>query len=101
MCIRDRVAGHGPGAAEVAVSPDSHHVFVTLEGAGVVAVFDLRAALAGGSQSGYLGAVPVGPGALGISLSADGRRLYEVSESAPISGQADTQGSRAHRDRAE
>jgi DNA-binding beta-propeller fold protein YncE len=84
------VAGRGPGAAEVAVSPDARHVFVTLEGAGLVAVFDLPAALAGGAAlgaRGYLGAVPVGAGALGLSVSPDGRRLYEVSESAVVAGQ--------------
>jgi DNA-binding beta-propeller fold protein YncE len=79
------VAGKGPGAAEVAVSPDSRHVFVTLEGAGEVAVFDLRAAVSSGFGSGaFLGAIPVGAGALGITNSPDGRWLYEVSESARL-----------------
>jgi hypothetical protein len=82
------VAGGGPGAAEVAVSRDSRYAFVTLEGAGVVAVFDLRAALGsglGGSGlrgGGFVGSIPVGAGALGIVPSPDGRWLYEVSESA-------------------
>ena len=79
------VAGGGPGAAEIAVSRDSRYAFVTLEGAGRVAVFDLRAALAH-RGAGYLGAVSVGPGALGIAASPDGRRLYEVSESARVTG---------------
>jgi DNA-binding beta-propeller fold protein YncE len=70
------VAGAGPGAAEVAVSPDSRYAFVTLEGAGVVAVFDLA------DPQGYIGSIPVGSGALGITVSPDGRWLYEVSESA-------------------
>lgn len=73
-----RVAGSGPGAAEIAVSPDSRYAFVTLEAAGVVAVFDLRR---GFGSSAYLGAVRVGAGALGIAASEDGRWLYEVSES--------------------
>jgi DNA-binding beta-propeller fold protein YncE len=73
-----RVAGSGPGAAEVAVSPDSRYAFVTLEGAGVVAVFDLRR---GFGPAAYVGAVRVGAGALGIVASPDGRWLYEVSES--------------------
>ncbi len=72
------VAGSGPGAAEVAVLPDSRYAFVTLEGAGVVAVFDLRRGFGPGS---YLGAVRVGAGALGIVSAPDGRWLYEVSES--------------------
>jgi DNA-binding beta-propeller fold protein YncE len=77
------VAGKGPGAAEVAVSPDSRYVFVTLEGAGAVAVFDLRSAIGGGFGSGsFVGAVRVGAGALGIVPSPDGRWLYEVSEAA-------------------
>lgn len=70
------VAGTGPGAAEVAVSPDSRYAFVTLEGAGVVAVFRI----AGSSR--YVGAIPVGAGALGLAVSPNGRWLYEVSESA-------------------
>jgi DNA-binding beta-propeller fold protein YncE len=74
-----KVAGGGPGAAEVAVSPDSSYAFVTLEGAGVVAVFDLRGRFGPGA---FVGAVPVGAGALGIAASPDGRWLYEVSESA-------------------
>ncbi len=81
-----RVAGlRGPGAAEVAISPNSRYAFVTLEGAGAVAVFDMRRGFGSGA---YIGAVPVGAGALGIAASSDGRRLYEVSESgrAPGSG---------------
>jgi DNA-binding beta-propeller fold protein YncE len=78
-----RVAGAGPGAAEIAVSPDSHYVFLTLEGAGAVAVFNLDAAIRQGFGSkGFLGSIPVGAGALGITVSPDGRWLYEVSESA-------------------
>ena len=68
-----RVAGSGPGAAEIAVSPDSRYAFITLEGAGRVAVFALRA-------DRFVGSVPVGAGALGITTSPDGRWLYEVSE---------------------
>jgi len=77
------VAGAPPGAAEIAVSPDSRYVFVTLEGAGRIAVFDLDAAIRQGFGSrGFLGSIPVGAGALGITVSPDGRWLYEVSESA-------------------
>jgi DNA-binding beta-propeller fold protein YncE len=71
-----------PRAAEIAVSADSRYVFVTLEGAGAVAVFDLRAAASGGfGSAGFLGSIPVGAGALGIATSPDGKWLYEVSES--------------------
>ena len=77
------VANRGPGAAEAAVSTDSRYAFLSVEGAGVVAVFDLRAAVGQGFGShGFLGSIPVGPGALGITASPDGRWLYEVSESA-------------------
>lgn len=76
------VAGAGPGAAEIAVSPDSRYAFVTLEGAGAVAVFGLDAAISDGfGAKGFLGSIPVGVGALGITVSPDGDWLYEVSES--------------------
>jgi DNA-binding beta-propeller fold protein YncE len=85
-------AGSGPGAAEVAVSPDSRYAFVTLEGAGVVAVFDLHAAIgAGFTSTGSLGSIPVGAGALGIVVSPDGRWLYEVSETG-LSGSSPRKG---------
>lgn len=85
------VGGTGPGAAEIAVSPDSRYVFVTLEGAGVVAAFDLDAAIKSGfGTRGFLGAIPVGAGALGITVSPDGRWLYEVSESPRAGSPADT-----------
>jgi DNA-binding beta-propeller fold protein YncE len=77
------VAGAGPGAAEIAVSADSRFVFVTLEGAGVVAVFNLDTAIRlGFGANGFVGSIPVGAGALGITVSPDGQWLYEVSESA-------------------
>jgi DNA-binding beta-propeller fold protein YncE len=77
------VAGAGPGSAEIAVASDSRYVFMTLEGAGKVAVFDLDAAIRSGFGSkGFLGSIPVGAGALGITVSPDGHWLYEVSESA-------------------
>jgi DNA-binding beta-propeller fold protein YncE len=84
LAVPASVAGAGPGAAEVALSRDSRYAFVTLERAGLVAVFDLKAAISRGlGTHGYLGSIPVGPGALGITVSPDGRWLYEVSESAP------------------
>jgi DNA-binding beta-propeller fold protein YncE len=85
------VAGAGPGAAEIAVSRDARYVFVTLEGAGAVAVFDLDAASSHAFRGGFLGAVPVGAGALGITVSPDGDSLYEVSE-AGIGGPAHQRG---------
>ena len=77
------VVGTGPGAAEIAVSRDSRYAFVTLEAAGAVAVFDLHIAIRTGfGPRGFVGAIPVGAGALGIAASPDDRWLYEVSESA-------------------
>jgi DNA-binding beta-propeller fold protein YncE len=73
------VVGTGPGAAEVAISPDSRYAFVTLEGAGVVAVFNL-------ATRAFIGSIPVGAGALGIATSPDGRWMYEVSESGRATG---------------
>jgi DNA-binding beta-propeller fold protein YncE len=70
------VAGSGPGGAEVAISANSRYAFVTLEGAGAVAMFDLRA------SGRFIGAVTVGAGALGAAVSPDGRFLYVVSEAA-------------------
>ncbi len=65
------------------MSPDSRYAFVTLEGAGAVAVFNLATAIREGfGVNGYVGAIRVGAGALGITVSSDGRWLYEVSESA-------------------
>jgi DNA-binding beta-propeller fold protein YncE len=77
------VLGTGPGAAEIAVSRDSRYAFVTLEAAGEVAVFDLDVAMKTGfGPHAFLGAIPVGSGALGIAVSPDDRWLYEISESA-------------------
>ncbi|MHB8690672.1 MAG: YncE family protein [Solirubrobacteraceae bacterium] len=70
------VVGSGPGAAEVAISANSRYAFVTLEGAGALATFDLRA------KGRFIGAAPAGAGALGVAVSPDGRLLYVVSESA-------------------
>jgi DNA-binding beta-propeller fold protein YncE len=80
-----RVAGAGPGAAEIAVSRDSRYAFVSLEAAGAIAVFDLDADRSTGfGPRGFLGSIPVGAGALGIAVSPDNRWLYEVSESAHL-----------------
>jgi DNA-binding beta-propeller fold protein YncE len=69
------------GAIEVTTSADGRYAFVTLEGAGRVAVFDLAAALARHFRtSGYVGAVPAGIAPVGMALSPDGRWLYTTSE---------------------
>jgi DNA-binding beta-propeller fold protein YncE len=70
------------GGAEVAVSPDDRVAFVSLEGAGEIAVFDLRAARAGRFGHAFVGTIPVGIAPLGLAVSPDGRWLYATSEQA-------------------
>jgi DNA-binding beta-propeller fold protein YncE len=73
--------GGAGGAIDLATSPDDQYAFVTLETRGVVAVFDLRAALARGFHgAGYVGAIPLGVAPLGIAISPDGQWLYATSE---------------------
>jgi len=76
------------GAIDVATSPDDAYAFATLETRGVIAVFDLRRALARGFRGAeYVGAIPLGVAPLGIAISPDGRWLYATSEFAdhPVS----------------
>jgi DNA-binding beta-propeller fold protein YncE len=75
------VSGRGTldpkSAIEVAVSPDGNYAFVSLEYAGVIAVFDLqRARATGWRRSGFVGAIPVGLVVVGLAMSPDGRTLY-------------------------
>jgi DNA-binding beta-propeller fold protein YncE len=71
------------GAFEVAGSADGRFVFVSLESAGKVAVFDLRAALAGGfGARSLVGTIRLGTAPVGLAASPDGRWLYATSESA-------------------
>ena len=73
--------GAGGGAIEVAVSPDSRLVIVTLEDDAEAAVFDLAAALAHGfGAADYVGAIPLGLAPVGMAVSPDGRWLYATSE---------------------
>ena len=74
-------AAAGGGGAEVAVSPDDRFAFVSLEGAGVIAVFDLRTAAADGFRgAGFVGTLKLGIAPLGLAVSPDGRLLYATSE---------------------
>jgi serine/threonine-protein kinase len=71
----------GAGAAEVALSRDGRFVFVTLQGSGTLAVFNLAAALASGlHDSGFVGAVRLGVNPIGITLSRDGQWLYVTTQ---------------------
>ena len=73
--------GAGGGAIEVAVSPDSQRVIVTLEDDAEAAVFNLAAALAHGfGAADYVGAIPLGLAPVGMAVSPDGRWLYATSE---------------------
>lgn len=66
------------GAIQVVPSPDGRYVFVTLEFAAEIAVFDLRAALRGGK--GFVGTIRLGTSPIGMAISPDGRWLYAASE---------------------
>jgi DNA-binding beta-propeller fold protein YncE len=73
--------GGGGGAIEVATSADGRFAFVTLEGTGRMAVFNLATALADHFHgSSLLGEVPLGIAPVGMALSPDGRWLYATSE---------------------
>ena len=61
----------GRGAVQVTTSPDDQFAFVTLQGSGGMAVFNLRQALAGGFASSFVGLVPTGKQPVGIAVSAD------------------------------
>jgi hypothetical protein len=66
---RLRAPSGGAGAIEVATSADGRFAFVTLEGAGRMAVFNLGAALAGHFRaSEFVGDVPLGEAPVGMAL---------------------------------
>jgi DNA-binding beta-propeller fold protein YncE len=75
-------AGGAPGgplysAVEVATSADGRFAFVSLEYAGKIAVFDLRAASRSGfRRSGLVGMIPLRRVNVGVAVSPDGRWLY-------------------------
>ena len=71
----------GAGAVEVALSPDGRFAFVTLQGSGTLAVFNLAAALASGLRdSGFVGDVRLGVNPIGITMSRDGQWLYVTTQ---------------------
>jgi DNA-binding beta-propeller fold protein YncE len=71
----------GNFAIEVAISRDDRFAFVTQEYDDRAVVFNLGRALARGFGSAdYVGAIPLGPAAVGMAVSPDGRWLYATSE---------------------
>jgi len=73
------VASYG-GAVGLVVSPDDHYVFLTLQLADEMAVFNLQKAESSGfSDPSYVGAVKLHLRPIGITASPDGRWLYVTS----------------------
>ena len=71
----------GAGAVEVALSRDGRFAFVTLQGSGTLAVFNLAAALASGLRdSGFVGTVRLGVSPIGVTVSRDGQWLYVTTQ---------------------
>ena len=71
----------GSGAVEVALSRDGRFAFVTQNGSGTLAVFNLAAALASDLRdSGFAGDVRLGINPIGIAMSGNGRWLYVTSQ---------------------
>ncbi len=69
------------GAVEVAVSRDGRFAFVTENGSGTLAVFNLAAALASGLRdSGFVGDVRLGVNPIGIAMSGNGQWLYVTTQ---------------------
>lgn len=68
-------------AIEVAISSDDRFVFVSLESADEIAVFDLRRATESGfRRSALVGTIPLGLAVVGMAVSPDGNWLYATSE---------------------
>jgi DNA-binding beta-propeller fold protein YncE len=71
----------GAGAVEVALSRDGRFAFVTLQGSGTLAVFNLAAALASGLRdSGFVGTVRLGVSPIGVTMSPNGQWLYVTTQ---------------------
>jgi hypothetical protein len=76
----DAHQGYG-GAIEVPTSRDGRYAFVSLEGAGQIAVYRLAAAISDHfGKPEYVGAIPTGMAPVGLAVSPDGRWLYSTSE---------------------
>jgi hypothetical protein len=69
------------GAIEVAVTPDGHYAFVSLEDARAIAVYDLQRALTRGfGRADFVGLIPAQLAPVGLAVAPDGRWLYSTSE---------------------
>ena len=96
----------GSGAVKVALSPDDHFAFVTLENSAALVVFDLQKALANGfGASDVVGKVPLNPQPVGMAISPDHRWLYAVEPAAqqragPVRGNDQRDRSQPRRDHA-
>lgn len=73
-------------AGEAAITPDGRYAFVSLQGAGRIAVFNLARAMAHGfSAAGvYVGSIPAHD-AIGLAVSPDGRWLYATTLKSGVS----------------
>jgi DNA-binding beta-propeller fold protein YncE len=88
--VLGRLSASGPStdvalqsAVEVAISPDDAFVFVSLESANEIAVFNLRRAVESRfRRSALVGTIPLGLAAVGMAISPDGNWLYATSEGA-------------------
>ena len=70
----------GGRAINVAVTPDGHYAFVSLQFGDVVGVFNLHRAIQGNDfSSAYVGPLNVGVQPVGLAVSPDGQRLYATN----------------------
>src|SRR5262249_26188333 len=76
------VAKHGR-AINVAVTPDGHFAFVSLQFANVVGVFNLfKAVHTGNFDSAFIGSLNVGIQPVGLTVSPNGQTLYATNYAA-------------------
>jgi DNA-binding beta-propeller fold protein YncE len=67
-------------AVNIAVTPDGHFAFVSLQFANVVGVFNLARAVHSGSfGNDYIGSLNVGMQPVGLAVSPDGQTLYATN----------------------
>jgi serine/threonine protein kinase/DNA-binding beta-propeller fold protein YncE len=69
----------GGRAIDVAVTPDGHYAFVSLQFGDVVGVFNLHRAIHTDFRSAYVGPLNVGVQPVGLAVSPDGQTLYATN----------------------